>query len=160
MNLSAYATFYKFYLRCLQMTSQRASNRGSSSLYVQMTGGILDVSIISFHTTESAKSADVVGNNLIELSLYNPIASHTKLIPTYTAFAICVSTSRFPKVRSTVKILVSGVKMAVLTVVIENILSEEPDMYIMKAFIAICCPGFIAIAIAFCFRFATRTAVF
>jgi hypothetical protein len=36
----------------------------------------------------------------------------------------------------------------------------EPDMYIMNAFIAICDPGFIAIAIAFCLRFATRAALF
>jgi hypothetical protein len=56
--------------------------------------------------------------------------------------------------------LVRGVKIAVLVVVMENMFRLDPDMYIIKAFIAICCPGFIASAMAFCLRFSTRAAVF
>ena len=123
-------------------------------------GGILDVSIMSFQTIESAKSADVVGNNRIALILYNPTPNHTKLIPTYKAFAICVSTSRLANVRSMLNKLVMGVKMAELTVFMEKIFKLDPDMYIINAFMATCDPGFMAMAMAFCFRFATSAAVF
>mmetsp|Transcript_4454 Transcript_4454/g.11715 ORF Transcript_4454/g.11715 Transcript_4454/m.11715 type:complete len:100 (-) Transcript_4454:585-884(-) len=40
-------------------------------------GGMLVASIMSFQTTRSAQSADVVGSSLMELILYNPTASHT-----------------------------------------------------------------------------------
>lgn len=123
-------------------------------------GGILDVSIISFQTIESAKSADVVGNNRIALILYNPTPNHTKLIAMYIAFAVCVSTSKFAKVRSMLKMLVIGVKIAELVVLMEKMFKLDPDMYIMKAFMAICEPGFMAMAMAFCFRFATSAALF
>jgi len=115
---------------------------------------------MSFQTIESAKSADVVGNNRIALILYNPTPNHTKFIAMYIAFAVWVSTSKLANVRSMLKMLVIGVKMAELTVFIEKIFKLEPDMYIIKAFMAICEPGFMAMAIAFCFRFATSAAVF
>ena len=123
-------------------------------------GGILDVSIMSFQRIESAKSADVVGNNRIALILYNPTPNHTKLIAMYTAFAVCVSTSKPAKIRSIPNKLVIGVKMAELTVFIEKIFKLDPDMYIINAFMATCEPGFMAMAIAFCFRFATSAAEF
>ena len=53
-----------------------------------------------------------------------------------------------------------GVKIAELVVFIEKIFRLAPDMYIIKAFIATCDPGFMAIAIAFCLRLATSAAVF
>ena len=127
---------------------------------VYISGGMLEASIMSFQTIESAKSAEVVGSSRMELILYSPIANHTKFIPTKTIFAICVSTSKFPKVFSTAKMLVMGVRIAVLVVVMENMFNVEPDMYIIKAFMAICCPGFMASAMAFCLRFSTRAAVF
>lgn len=58
------------------------------------------------------------------------------------------------------KMLVIGVKMAELVVLIEKIFKLVPDMYIINAFIATCDPGFMAIAIAFCFRLATSAPVF
>ena len=115
---------------------------------------------MSFQTIESAKSADVVGSNRIALILYNPTPNHTKLIAIYIAFAICVSTSKFAKVRSMLNKLVIGVRMAELVVFIEKIFKLEPVMYIIKAFMATCEPGFMAMAMAFCFRFATSAAVF
>lgn len=121
---------------------------------------MLDVSIMSFQTIESAKSADVVGSNLIELILYNPTANHTKLIAIYIAFGNCVSTSKFANALSMLKMLVMGVKIAELMALIENMFRFEPDMYIIKAFMATCEPGFTAIAMAFCFRFATSAELF
>jgi len=115
---------------------------------------------MSFQTIESAKSADVVGNNRMALILYNPTANHTRLIAMYTAFAVWVSTSSLAKVRSMLNKLVIGVKIAELTVLMEKIFKFEPDMYIITAFIATCDPGFMAIAIAFCFLLATTAAVF
>jgi len=109
---------------------------------------------------ESAKSADVVGNNRIALILYNPTPNQTKLIAMYIAFGICVSTSKPANVRSMLKMLVIGVKIAELVVLIEKMFKLDPDMYIIKAFMATCDPGFIAMAMAFCFRFATSAAVF
>lgn len=52
-----------------------------------------------------------------------------------------------------------GVKMAVLMVLIEKMFKFEPDMYIITAFMATCEPGFMARAMAFCFRFATSAAL-
>lgn len=125
-----------------------------------MAGGILDVSIMSFQTIESAKSADVVGNSRIALILYNPTPNHTKLIATYIAFAICVSTSKWANVRSIENKLVIGVKIAELVVFILKMFKLLPDMYIINAFIATWLPGFVAICIAFCFLFATRAILF
>ena len=108
------------------------------NLIVYMGGGILDVSIISFQTILSAKSADVVGKSLMELILYNPIASHTRLMATKISLGTCVSVSRLPKVDSILKMLVIGVKIAMLVVEMEKRFSDLPDMYIMNAFMRIC----------------------
>jgi len=94
------------------------------------------------------------------LILYKPTPNHTKLIAMYKAFACWVSTSKLANVRSILNKLVIGVRMAELVVFMEKIFKFAPDMYIIKAFIATCEPGFMAIAMAFCFRLATSIAVF
>jgi len=132
----------------------------SKGMDYAITGGILDVSIISFHTIESAKSADVVGSNCIELILYSPIPNQIKLIAIKASFAVCVSTSKLENARSMPNIFVMGVEMAELKVLIEKIFREDPDMYIIKAFMATCDPGFVAMDMAFCFRLAKIAAVF
>jgi len=53
---------------------------------------------------------------------------------------------------------VTGVRIAVLVVEIVKMLRLLPDMYIMKAFIRICCPGLEARDMACAFRFARRAA--
>ena len=121
---------------------------------------MLVVSSMSFQTIESVQSADVVGSNRIELILYKPIANQTKLIPTKISFGTCVSHSKFPKMVSNLKMLVKGVKMAELVVEMEKMFRFFPDMYIIKAFIATCDPGFVAIAMALAFLFASRAAEF
>ena len=44
--------------------------------------------------------------------------------------------------------------MAILVVEMEKIFKVDPDMYIMNAFIIICWPGLVAIAMALAFRLA------
>ena len=119
-----------------------------------MGGGILLVSIISFHTIESVQSADVVGNSLIELILYKPSASQARLHAAYTSLGIFVSSSKLAKAESIVNRLVKGVSMAMLVILILNMFKVLPDIYIMNAFIRICCPGLVAIDIALLRRFA------
>lgn len=120
---------------------------------------MLLVSSMSFHTTESVQSADVVGSNFMELILYNPSASHTRLHATKISFGTWVSNSRFANVDSTFSRLVIGVRMAILVTEIEKMFRPFPDMYIINAFIRICCPGLVAMAIAFDLRFAKSCAV-
>jgi hypothetical protein len=50
--------------------------------------------------------------------------------------------------------------MAMLVVEMEKMLSVLPDMYNIKAFIANCCPGFVAMAMALALRFATKAVEF
>lgn len=111
-------------------------------------GGILDASIISLNTIESAKSAEVVGNSRIELILYKPRTNHTRLQATKINLGTLLSKSRLAKVFSTLNKPLIGVMMALLVTDIEKILSVFPDMYIMNAFIPICFPGFMARAMA------------
>jgi hypothetical protein len=115
---------------------------------------------MSFQTMESEKSADVVGNSRIEVILYIPKHNQAKLSATKINLGIVVSHSNFPKVDSNLTILVRGVKMAMLVVEMEKMLSVLPDMNNIKAFIANCCPGFIAMAMALDLRFATKAAEF
>ena len=97
---------------------------------------------------ESIKSAEVVGRSRIELILYIPIASHTRLRTIYTIFAVCVSASNFPKVFSTETMDVRGVRIAELVVEIVKMFRLLPAIYIIKAVINICCPGLVAIDMA------------
>lgn len=92
--------------------------------------------------------------------LYRPTANHARLSPTYTSFAIDVSTSKFANVLSKLKILANGPNMADEVVEMLKMFRLFPLMYIMNVLIATCWPGFIAIAIAFCFLLATNKSEF
>ena len=70
--------------------------------------------------------------------LYKPTANHARFRPTYTNFAVVVSTSKFANVLSRLKTLANGPKIADDVVEIEKIFNELPDMYIMNALIATC----------------------
>jgi hypothetical protein len=115
---------------------------------------------MSFQTIESVQSADVVGNNRIELILYVPITNHAKLIAMNINLGVVVSTSKLPNILFILKMLVSGVKIAILVVEMEKIFRFFPDIYNIKAFIMTCWPGLVARAIALALRFATSAALF
>ena len=51
-------------------------------------GGILVVSIISFHTIDPVQSALVVGSNRIDDILYNPTPNHAKFNATKMSLGI------------------------------------------------------------------------
>lgn len=116
---------------------------------IMLSGGMLDASIISFQYSFDVQSALVVGSRRILDILYNPSANQTKLKNMYTSFAVDKSTfCSCPNALLMFKMLASGDMMAMLVMLIEKMFNWFPDMYIMKAFINICCPGFIAIDIA------------
>lgn len=97
---------------------------------------MLEVSDISFHTTESIKSAAVVGNNLSEVILNSPMSNQTTFSPMKINFGVCVSVSKFPNIDSTLNILVIGVMTAVVVVLIVQIFRLFPDIHSIKAFMA------------------------
>lgn len=124
---------------------------------ILLSGGILVTSNISFHCNFDVQSALVVGSNRILDILYRPNANQTKLRKMYKSLAVDMSTfCNCPNVDSILKMLVNGDSIAILVMLIENMLSCEPDIYIINAFIITCCPGRIAIDIAWLFCFAIK----
>lgn len=100
-----------------------------------MSGGILLVSIMSFHTILLVQSALVVGNKRILLILYNPSPNQARLKARKMSFGTCKSSPRGPNTADMPRMAVIGLMTAELVMLMEKILSCEPDMYIMNAFI-------------------------
>ena len=83
----------------------------------------------------------MVGNKRILLILYKPIPSQTKLRAKKTNLGVVkvlLASSKCAKALWTAKMLVKGLVMAVVVVLIEKMLSWDPDIHSMKAFIKIC----------------------
>lgn len=89
----------------------------------------------------------------MELSLYMPIANQTRFKTKYSSLGICKSSPSGWNIVCMLVMACSGDKMAVDVTEMEKMLRPLPDMYIMKAFIAICWPGAMAMDMAFCFFF-------